>query len=100
MKLRTKSIDECIKEFKGICDNIIAILKPLEKDSKVINFASGLGSKYTTLQTFILSKAPYPTFSQFVNTLRGLKMREDGDKQEAPTLIDLTMAFVTQKSQE
>ena len=40
VKLGTKTIDEYIKEFKGICDGLAAIHKPVDEDSKVINFAS------------------------------------------------------------
>ncbi|KAH0646954.1 hypothetical protein KY284_034838 [Solanum tuberosum] len=45
LKLGTKTIDEYIKEFKGICDGLAAIHKPVDEDSKVINFARGLGLK-------------------------------------------------------
>ncbi|KAH0679474.1 hypothetical protein KY284_020559 [Solanum tuberosum] len=99
VKLGTKSIDEYIKEFKGICHNLMAIHKPSDEDSKFINFARGLGSNYKTLRTVMLRKAPYPTFNQFVNALRGLKMREDGYEEEAPPSLDPSMAFMTQKWQ-
>ena len=41
VKLGTRKIDEYIKEFKGICDGLAAIHKPVDEDSKVINFARG-----------------------------------------------------------
>lgn len=72
----------------------MAIHKCLDEDSKVINFARGLGNKYKTLRTVMLCKAPYPTFNQFVNALRGFKMREDGDDEAS---LDPAMALVTQK---
>lgn len=79
MNLGTKSIDKYIKKFKGICDSLMAIHKPIDEDSKVINFARGLGSKYKTFRTVMLGKTPYPTFNQFVTTLRGFEMRKDAD---------------------
>ncbi|KAH0679476.1 hypothetical protein KY284_020561 [Solanum tuberosum] len=77
----------------------MAIHKPSDEDSKFINFTRGLGSNYKTLRTVMLHKAPYPTFNQFVNALRGLKMRKDGYEEEAPPSLDRSMAFMTQKWQ-
>ncbi|KAH0715137.1 hypothetical protein KY284_008042 [Solanum tuberosum] len=34
-----------VGEFKGICDGLATIHKHVDEDSKVINFASGLGFK-------------------------------------------------------
>ncbi|XP_070013052.1 uncharacterized protein [Nicotiana sylvestris] len=99
VKLGSKSIDEYIKEFKEICDSLMAIHKPLDEDSKVINFARGFGSKYKTLRTVMLGKPPYPTFNQFVNALRGFEMREDTDDIMEQTPPNSTMTFVAQKSQ-
>ncbi|KAH0767910.1 hypothetical protein KY285_003781 [Solanum tuberosum] len=100
VKLRTKTIDEYIKEFKGICDGLAAIHKPVDEDSKVINFARGLGLKYKTFRTVMLGKAPYPTLNQFVNALnqfvnalRGFDMRED--EKEVPQQ-NHNMAFFAQ----
>lgn len=82
-----------------MCDNLMDIHKPLDEYSNVITFARGIQSKYKTLWTVMLNKSPYPTFSQFVNALRGLEMREDGDEEEELPLLDPSMAFVTQKWQ-
>ena len=48
VKLGATLIDEYIKKFKGICDGLAAMHKPVDEDSKVINFARGLGLKYKT----------------------------------------------------
>ncbi|PHT48384.1 hypothetical protein CQW23_12592 [Capsicum baccatum] len=47
----------------------------------------------------MLNKPPYPTFTQFVNALREVEMREDVDEEETPTSFDPSMAFMAQKSQ-
>lgn len=75
-----KKLDEYLKEFKGICVGLAAIHKPVDEDSKVINFARGLVLKYRTFRTVMLGKAPYPTLNQFVNALRGFDMREDNEE--------------------
>ncbi|KAH0728435.1 hypothetical protein KY284_004300 [Solanum tuberosum] len=56
VKLGTETIDEYIKEFKGICDDLVAIHNPVDEDSKVINFARGLGLKYKTFMTVMLGR--------------------------------------------
>lgn len=94
MKLGSKSIEEYIKEFKGIYDSLMAIQKPLDEDSKVINFARGLGSKYKILRTVMLGKAPYPTFNQFVNALRGFDMRDDGEEQVTQENLNSVVALI------
>ena len=63
MKLGTKSIDEYIKEFKVICNGLAIIHNPVDENSKVINFARGLGLKYKTFRIVMLGKAPYPTLN-------------------------------------
>lgn len=47
----------------------------------------------------MLGKPPYPIFTQFVNALRGLEMREDNDEQVTQTHLDINMAFVAQRAQ-
>lgn len=39
IRMCSKNVDKYVKEFKGICDSLAAIHKPLDEDSKVINFA-------------------------------------------------------------
>ncbi|XP_049400053.1 uncharacterized protein LOC125864182 [Solanum stenotomum] len=82
VKLGTKTIDEYIKEFKGICDGLAAFHKPVDENIKVINFARCLGLKYKTFRTVMLSKAIYLTLNQYVNALRGFDMRDD--EKEVP----------------
>ena len=77
MRLGTETIDEYIKEFKGICDDFATIHNSVDEDRKMINFSRGLGHNYKTFRTVMLVKKPYPTFNQFVNALRGFNMRED-----------------------
>ena len=48
----------------------------------MINFARGLGLKYKTFWTVMISKETYPTLNQFINALKGSDMRED--KKEVP----------------
>ncbi|KAH0768481.1 hypothetical protein KY285_004352 [Solanum tuberosum] len=94
IKLGAKKLDEYLKEFKGICDGLAAIQKPLDEDSKGINFARGVDLKYKTFRTVMLGKTPYPTLNQFANALRGFDMRENDE--EVP-LENHNMAFYAQR---
>ncbi|KAH0754409.1 hypothetical protein KY290_024679 [Solanum tuberosum] len=76
----------------------MAIHKPLDEDSKVINFVRGLGRKYKTLRTVMLGKPPYPTFGQFVTALRGFDMMEEGEEQMTQPNFDPTVSFTAQKT--
>ncbi|OIS97719.1 hypothetical protein A4A49_01224 [Nicotiana attenuata] len=78
--LGTKRLDEYLKEFKGICDGLSAVHKPVAEDNKAINFSRGLGPMYKTFRTIMLGKTPYPTLNQFVSSLRGFNMREDEEE--------------------
>lgn len=57
------------KRFTGICDELVAIQKPVPADDRASWTAIGLGLKY--MNFFVdsqLLKLPFPTFSQFVST--------------------------------
>ncbi|XP_015169970.1 uncharacterized protein [Solanum tuberosum] len=95
IRLGNKSTDEFLKEFKGICDGLAAIHKPVDEDSKVINFARGLGPKYKTFRTVMLGKPPYPTLNQLINALRGFDLRED-DGEESQH-VNHNTAFTAQQ---
>lgn len=47
----------------------------------------------------MLGKPTYPTFTQFVNALRGFEMREESEEHMEQPQLDTTIAFVVQKSQ-
>jgi len=51
-------------------------------------------------RTVMLGKSQYPTFTQFVNALKGFKMREDTDDQVENIRLDSNMSFVVQKCQK
>lgn len=40
------SVDDYLKKFKSICDNLAAIGKPVSDIDKVFQVAHGLGAKY------------------------------------------------------
>nr|XP_019071110.1 uncharacterized protein LOC109121087 [Solanum lycopersicum] len=82
VKFGIKIIDNYIKEFKGTCDGLAAIHKPVNEDRKVINFARGISPKYKTFRTVMLGKTLYPTLNQFDNALRGFDMREDEEAHD------------------
>lgn len=60
IKFGSRTTDEYSKELKNICDGLEAIHKHVDEDSKVINFARGLGPKYKTFRTVMLGKLLIP----------------------------------------
>ena len=79
------TLDELTNTFRNSMAYVM-VLQPFTslqmKIAKMINFARGLGYNYKTLRNVMLVKTPYPTFTQFVNALRGFDMREE--EEEVP----------------
>ncbi|XP_012851642.1 PREDICTED: uncharacterized protein LOC105971340 [Erythranthe guttata] len=71
IKKGSRSLNEYLKEFKWICDNLTAIKKPVSDLDKAFRFAYGLGPKYENFRLVMLTKPPYPAFSQFLLALQG-----------------------------
>ena len=38
-------VDDYVKKFKGLCDNLAAMKKPIDETKKVFQLARGLGPK-------------------------------------------------------
>ena len=70
LKKGSLSLDDYIKKFKSMCDNLAAIKKPIDETKKVFQLARGLGQKYQDFRTAMLSKPPYPSFQQFISALQ------------------------------
>ena len=64
------SRDEYLRKFKWLYDNLAAIRKPLDETNKVFQLARGLGPKYKDFRMVILSKGPYPSYIQFILSLK------------------------------
>ncbi|GKU94201.1 hypothetical protein SLEP1_g7727 [Rubroshorea leprosula] len=68
--------------------NLAAINKPLDDLDKVFHLSRVVRSRYQPYNLTVLSKAPYPTFRQYIlgleNTERDLKAEEEEEKNSAP----------------
>jgi hypothetical protein len=74
-KPESTSLGDYLTVFKSICDNLAAIQKPISNEDKTVQLSHCLGKKYDVFVTTMLSKPPFPTFSQFVTALQGYDMR-------------------------
>jgi len=74
-KPESTSLDDYLILFKSICDNHAAIDKPISDEDKAVQLSHCLGKKNDVFVTTMLSKPPFPTFSQFVIALQGYDMR-------------------------
>uniref|UniRef100_A0A0R0HSL5 Retrotransposon gag domain-containing protein n=1 Tax=Glycine max TaxID=3847 RepID=A0A0R0HSL5_SOYBN len=61
-----QSIGEHIRTFKGLCDNLAAIGKPVPDKEKVFHLLTSLGHKYETFATTML-KPPRPSYSELIS---------------------------------
>ena len=73
-KDETKSITNHIQIFKGLCDNLAAIGKPIPDQEKVFCLLTSLGPQYETFTTTML-KPPRPTYTELVSQLQNLDHR-------------------------
>ncbi|GKV19425.1 hypothetical protein SLEP1_g29686 [Rubroshorea leprosula] len=82
-----ESLEAFLKKFKNTCDSLAAINKPLDDLDKVFHLSRVVGSRYQPYNLAVLSKAPYPTFRQYIlgleNTERDLNAEEEEEKNSA-----------------
>ncbi|KAL9432356.1 hypothetical protein AB3S75_027393 [Citrus x aurantiifolia] len=70
LKKGSSKLDEFLKKFKGLCDKLAAIGKPMNDDDKIFQIARALGPKYADFKTAMLTKPLYPSLKQFINALQ------------------------------
>uniref|UniRef100_A0A0R0JXS9 Retrotransposon Copia-like N-terminal domain-containing protein n=1 Tax=Glycine max TaxID=3847 RepID=A0A0R0JXS9_SOYBN len=69
-----QSIGEHIHTFKGLCDNLAAIGKPVPNKEKVFYLLTSLGHEYETFATTML-KPPRPSYSELISQLQSHDQR-------------------------
>ncbi|RVX04589.1 Retrovirus-related Pol polyprotein from transposon RE1 [Vitis vinifera] len=97
VKKGTRSLDEYLREFKGICDALAAVRKPVSDLDKVFQLAQGLGTKYMDFRVAMLSKPPYPSYNQFVLALQGHEQMIMTENEENKESINHEQAYFTQR---
>ncbi|KAF8369725.1 hypothetical protein HHK36_032252 [Tetracentron sinense] len=91
------TIEDYLRRFKGICDALVAIQRPVSDDDKVFWLTNGLGSSYEGFVTSIFAKPPIPTYDQLVPSLLNHEMRSRQYAAEI-TSTDSSMAFFHQRN--
>ncbi|XP_060672183.1 uncharacterized protein LOC132799321 [Ziziphus jujuba] len=97
LKKGSATLDKYLKNFNSICDNLSAIGKPVNDLDKCFHLSRGLGHTYQDFRLSMLSKPPYPTYMQFVLSLRSHEQvlsNFSGEKQG----LNQEYAFVGQRS--
>ncbi|GAB2281572.1 hypothetical protein Dimus_039478 [Dionaea muscipula] len=69
-----KTLRDHIHAFKGLCDNLAAIGKPVADKEKVFYLLTSLGTAYEHFATTML-KPPLPTYKEVVSQLQNLDQR-------------------------
>lgn len=70
LKKGATSIDEYLIDFNLICDNLLAIGKPIKDLDKCFHFSRGLGLRYQSFRLAMFAKESYPTITQFTLALK------------------------------
>ena len=96
IKKGSRPLNEYLREFKSICDNLAAIKKPISDLDKVFQFSQGLGPRYENFSLAMLAKPPYPSFAQFVLSLQGHEQGLATKNEEETTFIEHAQAFFGQ----
>lgn len=97
IKKGSRTLEEYLREFKSICDNLAAIKETVSDQDKVFQFAYGLGPSYETFRVAMLTKPPYPSFSQFLLAPQGHEQIQNAQKEEEKSLIEHAQAFFSQR---
>nr|CAN83340.1 hypothetical protein VITISV_021483 [Vitis vinifera] len=96
----TRSLDEYLREFKGICDALAAVRKPVSDLDKVFQLAQGLGTKYMDFRVAMLSKPPYLSYNQFVLALQGYEQMIMTENEENKELINMNKPILPNEEEE
>jgi len=70
LKKGSLKLDDFLNKFRGLCDSLAAIGKPLTDDDKVFQLARALGPKYADFKMAMLTKPPYPSLKLFLSALQ------------------------------
>ncbi|KAL9451001.1 hypothetical protein AB3S75_012699 [Citrus x aurantiifolia] len=90
LKRGSLKLEDFLKKFKGICDNLAAIGKLLSDEDKVFQLARALGPKYANFKTAMLTKPLYPSMKEFIVALYNhdrtvmVSKEEEGNKHADP----------------
>ncbi|KAH9672322.1 retrovirus-related pol polyprotein from transposon RE1 [Citrus sinensis] len=90
-------LEEFLKKFKSICDDLAAIGKPILDEDKVFHLARSLGPKYSDFKTAMLTKPPYPNLKQFITALKNHEQTVMSHRQEEIEFTSRNQAFLGQR---
>lgn len=93
MEKNDMSVDEYLRGFKQICDELSAIGNPLDNDTKVFHLLTGLGPDYQSFRTTYL-RPPIPEYTSLVSSLKSEEVSIGGAKKG--TSSDMSLALYTQ----
>lgn len=99
LNTRGKDLPVYIREFRGLCDQLSSIGKPVEDSMKIFTFLNGLTRDYDPISTVIqssMSRYPPPTFNDVVSEVTGYHTRLQS--YESPADVTPFTAFQTQRS--
>ena len=97
LKKGARSLDEYLREFKGISVALAVVRKPTNGLYKVFQLAQGLRNKYMDFRVAMLSKPPYPSYNLFVLVLQGYEQMVMIEKEEHKDSMNHEQAYFTHR---
>ncbi|KAF7827659.1 Retrovirus-related Pol polyprotein from transposon RE1 [Senna tora] len=100
IKKGSRSLEEYLREFKSICDNLAAIKESVSDQDKVFQFAHGLGPRYESFRVAMLTKtlrnmktAPHMEINQDMKIAPHMEINQGADmKAKVNHNVDLKTA--------
>jgi hypothetical protein len=93
-----RTFGEHIRIFKGLCDDLAAIGKPISDKEKIFCLLTSLGPQYETFTTTML-KPPRPSYPELVSQLQSLDQRRNWFTNQTNNSFTPQLAFYGQKHQ-
>ncbi|KAA8542406.1 hypothetical protein F0562_023459 [Nyssa sinensis] len=90
------SLNEYLTKFKRLCDDLVAIGKPIGDEKKVFFLLKGLGPRYESFTTSML-KPPIPSYTDQIPLLQGHEAIKMAHSLSPYTPPRQTEAFVGQR---
>jgi len=91
MQRGSKSVAEFSRLFKGLCDQLAAIGRPIDDLDKVHWFLRALGPDYKIFSTTMLSQSPLPSFADII--LKGINRGKPKPPSASVTKSNLSPVY-------
>jgi hypothetical protein len=88
MKRATRSVTDIARVFKGFCDQLHTIGRPVDNTDKVHWFLCGFGAKFSSFSSAQMALAPLPSFVDLVSRAKSFELfQKSFEPVASPTVV-------------